>query len=55
MYSGTKEHVANLWPNLKYFQRNKIINNEEMHNLCYAKYVIREIKSMRIKWGGQVA
>jgi hypothetical protein len=31
------------------------LNNEELHNLCSSPYIIRVIKSRRVRWTGHIA
>jgi hypothetical protein len=41
-----REEVTEYW---------KTLHNEELHNLYSSQHIIKEIKSVRMRWAGRVA
>jgi hypothetical protein len=46
IFGPKKEEVTGDWRKL---------HNEDLHDLCSSPYIIREIKSRRMRWAGHVA
>jgi hypothetical protein len=46
IFGPKRDEVTREWRNL---------HSEELHNLCWSPYIIRQIKSRRMRWTGHVA